>query len=281
MVTSSLDRCHATSTCPKIFETLGSAEFWGLRGSPDFVGTDGHDIPLPPNVRRYYFPGTRHGGGSGAFTLAPLPVSGCVLSADEAPEWEQLPALLVDLTDWVVKGTAPPVSQYPRLADATLTTPDNVAHRFPRIPGDPGPAGLLNPFLDYDFGSGFDPVHMRGTIAHVPPVVRRVLPSWVPQIDQDGNEMAGLKSVLFANPLGTYTAWNISARGFTKGQPCGGGLTGGFVPFARTRAERIANGDPRPSLEERYGDEASYLRRVEETARRLMRTGCFCQRTRS
>jgi hypothetical protein len=51
---------------------------------------------------------------------------------------------------------------------------------------------------------------------------------------------------------------------------CGGRLTCGFVLFARTRAERVANGDPRPSLEERYGDEASYLRRVEETARRLV-----------
>jgi hypothetical protein len=156
------------------------------------------------------------------------------------------------------------------LVDGTLTTPDDVARRFPRIPGDPGPAGLLNPFLDYDFGSGFDPVPMRGTITQEPPVVRRVLPSWVPQIDQDGNEIAGVKSVLVANPLGTYTGWNVSARGFTKGQSCGGGLAGGFVPFARTRAERIANGDPRPSLEERYGDEASYLRRIEETARRLV-----------
>lgn len=59
-------------------------------------------------------------------------------------------------------------------------------------------------------------------------------------------------------------------RGSTKGQSCGGGLIGGFVPFTRTRAERITNRDPRPSLEERYGDEGSYLRRIEETARALV-----------
>ena len=44
-----LDRCAATRTCPLIIEVLGSTEFWSLRASPDFVGTDNaKDIPLPP-----------------------------------------------------------------------------------------------------------------------------------------------------------------------------------------------------------------------------------------
>ena len=65
---SLLDRCTATRTCPKIVEAFGSAEFWGLRMSPDLIGTDArHDIPLPSNVRRYYYPGTTHGGGRGGF----------------------------------------------------------------------------------------------------------------------------------------------------------------------------------------------------------------------
>src|SRR5262249_61529453 len=63
-----LARCRAAGTCPKVFETFGSAEFWGLRMSPNLVGTRAdRDIPLPANVRRYYFPGTTHGGGAGAF----------------------------------------------------------------------------------------------------------------------------------------------------------------------------------------------------------------------
>ena len=52
-----LDRCRATETCPKIVETFGSSEFFNLRASPDLVGTRAdRDIPLPSNVRRYYFP---------------------------------------------------------------------------------------------------------------------------------------------------------------------------------------------------------------------------------
>jgi Alpha/beta hydrolase domain len=36
------------------------------------------------------------------------------------------------------------------------------------------------------------------------------------------------------------------------------------VPFARTKAERLASGDPRPSLEERYGNQEAYVQRIKE-----------------
>jgi hypothetical protein len=78
-----------------------------------------------------------------------------------------------------------------------------------------------------------------------------------------------VKSPLVANPLGTYTGWNRTARGFAAGQPCG--FSGGFIPFAEARAERIASGDPRLSLEERYGTHETYVRGVRETANRLVR----------
>ena len=57
--------------CPKILETFGSAEIWGLRQSYSLVGsTAKEDIALPPDVRRYYFPGVAHGGGQGGFSIA-------------------------------------------------------------------------------------------------------------------------------------------------------------------------------------------------------------------
>ena len=266
-----LDRCRATTTCPKIFETLGSAEFWGLRASPDFVGTDARaDIPLPSNVRRYYFPSTTHGGGNGAFTRTPAKSRAvCALPDNPAPESDHERALLAALAAWVMRGTEPPPSRYPRLADHTLTTPEDVAARFPRIPSAPTPEGMITPFLDYDFGPRFEPNDMRGELDSIPPRIRRVLPSRVPQIDRDGNELAGVKSPLVANPLGTYTGWNRTASGFAEGQPCG--FSGGFIPFAETRAERIASGDPRLSLEERYGTHEGYVRGVQATANRLVR----------
>jgi len=42
------------------------------------------------------------------------------------------------------------------------------------------------------------------------------------------------------------------------------------LPFAKTKAERLAKGDPRPSLEERYGSHAAYVQRVSEVVRELL-----------
>ena len=152
-----LDRCRASDTCPKIFETFGGIEFWFLRESPDLVGTDAKsDIPLPPNVRRYFFPGTTHGGGRGGFSaVAPKPPAACVLPANPNPESDTMRALTVDLVDWVTKGTEPPPSRYPRLADGQLAAATQAALKFPNIPGVPSPDGLVNPLYDYDLGPGF------------------------------------------------------------------------------------------------------------------------------
>ena len=88
-------------------------------------------------------------------------------------------------------------------------------------------------------------------ITRQPPLVKQVLPTLVPKVDADGNDVGGVPSVLRQAPLGTYTGWNVTAAGFDKGRICL--LNGSFIPFAKTKAERIASGDPRPSLEERYG----------------------------
>jgi hypothetical protein len=271
---SLLDRCAASSTCPKVFETLGSAEFWGLREALNFVGTSGRDIPLPANVRRYYFPSTTHGGGNGAFTrYPPRSRSVCTLPDNPAPESDHERALLGALVAWVRDGREPPPSRYPRVADRTLVPVESVAARFPRVGRlymggqQLSPAGKLLPILDYDFGPAFDANDMRGAIV-TPPAVRQVVPNLVPQIDRDGNELAGIKSPLVANPLGTYLGWNVTLSGFARGQQCG--FSGGFLPFAAVKREREANGDERPSLEERYGNHSAYVERVRKTTRQLV-----------
>ena len=171
---SLLDRCTASRTCPKIVEAFGSAEFWGLRMSPDLVGTDARtDIPLPANVRRYYYPGTTHGGGRGGFVIdaAPAP-PGCTLPANPNPQADTTRALTRALVDWVVRDTAPPDSRYPRLARGELVPPTAMAAAFARIPGARDPAPLLNPFLEYEFGPGLVLNDLTGVLRMAPPRVR-------------------------------------------------------------------------------------------------------------
>jgi len=267
---SLLDRCTATKTCPKIVEAFGSSEFWGLRMSPDLVGTDAkHEIPLPANVRRYYYPGTTHGGGRGGFALESGAQPGCVLPANPNPEADSTRALTADLVDWVVRGTEPPRSRYPRLDRGELVPADAKAMGFPKIPDAPDPGPLLNPLLEYDFGPGLVLNDLTGVLTNVPPRVVRVLPTLVPRTDADGNEkVEGVPSVLFQAPLGTYLGWNAFADGFFKGQGCG--FAGGYIPFAKTRAERERTGDPRPSLEERYSALDGYVERVKARAEQMV-----------
>ena len=265
-----LDRCRATETCPKIVETFGSSEFYNLRASPDLVGTRAdRDIPLPSNVRRYFFPGVSHGGGPGGFDPNPKQQSCCELTPNPNPSSDTLRALQTALVEWVVKGVLPPPSQYPRLDRGELVEPNWAAMGFPAIPGVPLPDGIITPLYEYDLGPHLHYNDLSGIVSMAPPAIRQVLPTLVPRVDTDGNEVAGVASTLHQSPLGTYTGWNTNATGFYKGHIRAN--AGGYIPFAKTKAERLASGDPRPSIEERYGSHDKYVAHVRAAAERLVR----------
>jgi hypothetical protein len=267
---SLLARCRASNTCPQIFETFGALEFWYLRESPNLVGTDAKsDIPLPSNVRRYFFPGTGHGGGRGGFSTSPAaPPNGCVLPANPNPEADTMAALRVAMVEWISKGVEPPPSRYPRLDRGELAPATKAAIGFPTIPGYPSPDGLVNPVYDYDFGPDLKYPDLTGAVSKLPPAIKQTLPTLVPTVDGDGSDVGGVPSVLRQAPLGTYLGWNITASGFQKGAICG--LAGSYIPFARTKAERAAAKDPRPSLEERYSTHQGYVEAVKKAAERAV-----------
>jgi hypothetical protein len=175
--------------------------------------------------------------------------------------------LTAALIDWVVKGTPPPPSRYPTLADGTLVAGTRAATEFPEIPGTH--LVDVNPVLDYDLGPQVAYNDLWGVVTRQPPAIKQVLPTLVPRVNSDGNELAGVASALHQAPLGTHFGWNVQPAGFFKGQLCG--FTGGYVPFAVTRAERLKAGDLRPSLEERYGTQEGYACVVRRGAQSLVR----------
>jgi Alpha/beta hydrolase domain len=128
--------------------------------------------------------------------------------------------------------------------------------------------------FDYDWGPDYDHSEANGVPTNAPPPIRHVIPMLVPRVDADGNELGGVPTVLNDAPLGTYLGWNITAgpadgakydgRPFHAEQLCN--YIGGMVPFAKTRAARLAAGDPRLSLEERYGTHAGYVAAVKPAA---------------
>jgi hypothetical protein len=275
-----LDRCSATKTCPKIVEMMGGTEAWALNLSTNWVGTSGDkDIPVPDNVRRYYIPSTPHGGGPGGFTLTPAAAPACpgpnfgrgMFAANPMPYTETTNAIRLHFREWVMHGTAPPPSRYPTLANGFLVDPTKEATGFPNIPGVPAgaPTGLINRTLDYDWGAGFNDLEGSGVASNVPPPIKQVIRMKAPRVDADGNELGGVPVVLREAPLGTYLGWNIVAAGFHKGRLCN--YAAGMIPFAATRAERMANNDPRLSLEERYRTHEGYVNAVKAAADKAVR----------
>jgi hypothetical protein len=284
---SIFSRCNANDTCPKVIEHFGSAEVYALKLTPEWIGTAGDaDIPLPRNVRRYYVPSSNHGGGAGGFAHMPATAGGpsCpgnnfgrgTLAANPVPHTEITNVLRVAMRDWVLNGTPPPPSRWPTLAGKTLVEANRKAMGFPAgVPGIPDsiflPENFAFPVFDYDWGPQFNHSEASGVPTNVPPPIRRAIPMKVPKVNADGNEIDGVPTVLVMAPLGTYLGFNITADGFHRGQVCN--YVGGYVPFARTRAERMASGDSRPSLEERYGSHEGYEAAVRAAAEKAFAEG--------
>ena len=266
-----LHRCNLTqfNTCPKVMETYGGPEMWYSRGSVGIAGTKGtEDLPLPSNVRRYYHPGTTHGGGAGGFTLGTASTNPNSLAANPNPESDTNRALHVAMIQWVVNNVAPPPSKYPRVSDKTLVAATSAALGWPAIPNTPTPDGVMNSVLDYDYGPQFRYNDGSGVYTNVPPTIKQVIPTLAPKMDADGNEIAGVRSLLIQLPLGTYTGWNPIASGPLKGREAS--LSAGYIPFAATKAARIAANDPRPSIEERYSGLWDYYYRANAIASTLV-----------
>lgn len=258
------------ATDPLVFHVDTSNEFWQMKASLNVHDGRGAAVPIPDNVRLYLLASHPHGGGPGV-GFVPTGRGACeYVSNTYRSAAPVMRALLVALDAWADRGVEPPPSAYPDVRRGTLATVEEAARTFPAIPGVTFPA-VVNGLDALGFGPTFGPRGGRRTV--LPPVRGASYQVLVPTTDRDGHDVAGVRTPDVAAPLGTNTGWNLYAAGPRGRDLCA--LTGSFFPFARTRAERLAAGDPRPSLEERYGDHAGYVAAVRRaaddlTARRLL-----------
>ena len=253
-----LRRCLEDDTCPQILEANSSNEYWVKASSLLHTDTLGDDLPDPPNVRLYLFSSFPHSGGSRQRGHGICQQPRNTLAAEPV-----LRALLVALDAWVSSGAEPPASRIPRRTDGTLVEALPREHLgFPAIPGVHYD-GLLSTGDLLDFGPGAG----DGILSTLPPTVTEPYPALVPRTDADGNDLAGIRVPALAAPLATYTGWAVRAAGYAEGDLCD--AAGQEIAFAATRAERLAQGDPRPSIEERYGGRDGYVAAVEQAVRGL------------
>jgi hypothetical protein len=244
--TGAILKGHATD--PLVIETNSSTEYWQKGASLVHTDPTGrHDADLPPNVRVYMIAGTQHGGRPG---VDPSP-GPCVNPRNPHSATPALRALFAALEEWVTKEVEPPPSRVPRVADGTAVMAENL--RMPAVPSfaiAPG-ANQIVPPVDW-----VDP----------PARIDNVYGALVCAVDTDGNEVAGIRLPPIVVPLGTYTGWNVY-----QAQPNElADRDGSFIPFAQTKAAREETGDPRPSLEERYGKREAYVAKIKAAAEALV-----------
>ncbi len=274
--TGILTRCQKTNTCPKLFHAVTDTEYWQFTARSNTTDALGkRDVEIPDSVRIYHMAGNQHGTHSPSSPL-PTEVGICEELPNANTYTYTIRALMVHLQQWVATGAAPPPSGYPRVADATLVPYEKFV--FPKIPGVVGTegkpiagseTGVYNTRIVFDRGPRFNAQDLSGIIDTEPPRVVAIYPPLVPQIDADGNAVGGVRSPVLQAPLGTYTGWNVRRAGFGEGDACS--TSGSYIPFPVTAADRVAAGDPRPSLEERYTNRAGYVKTVTAGVSALVR----------
>jgi hypothetical protein len=246
-----LDRCDAAGVTPCIFYTNTSTEYWNRASSLSHTDVMGDaDVPIHPSVRIYHFASTKHGPGDvpekPRKTAPPNPVNFRYAHR----------ALLVALDRWVREGIEPPESRYGRISDGTLV--DAIDMKFPTIPDLSLPKRMRRP-LRLDWGARWG----DGIIDLEPPALGSPLGVRVPQVDDDGNEVAGIRMPEVVAPLGTFTGWQFRSNGATDALA---GLDGMWIPFALDASK----GDSRRSISERYRSREEYLGYVVQAALALV-----------
>jgi hypothetical protein len=262
------ERCTATNTCPKRFEVNTSNEYWVKAGSLLHTDTHGRDLKDPEHVRFYLISGTSHGVGN----VNSMGV--CQQFLNPTSPYALHRALLVALDEWVSTGKEPPRSQVPRHANHTAfalpvagsqtgVVPPAVLG-WPTIPGVTY-NGLITTRYLLDFGPDLD----QGIVSVYPPSVagRPAYPIFVSKVDKDGNELAGVRLPPVEAPIATTTGWGLRRAGFSENEGCES--NGQHIALPRTKAQRLASGDPRRSLEERYKDHDGYVKEVRQAAEKL------------
>ena len=248
-----LMQCEKSHTCPRIVHLDSDTEFWQGRDSLAFTDTNGRPLALPENVRAYMMSGLAHNPAPNWNTRG-----NCQQIQNSMNYAPYARALLVALDRWVTEGVAPPPTTFPNLKSHTLLTLAKVQASYPAIPGAP-------------FSPLSNQLQVTDSKSMPPEASGPANPLFFPPVDADGDPQGGIVLPEIAVPIATFSGRNVRAEGFSAGELCG--LSGSYIPFAATKQERLANNDPRLSLEERYKSAQDYADKRKHAVDALVQQG--------
>ena len=252
---------HNPAHAPKTFYINTGYEYWGRAASLIHISVDGtKDVEPLQNERIYHLASGQH------FVSRRFPPqqqnNSKVFRGNPLEFKVNYRALLVQLVNWVKDDAPPPPSAYPRIDSNTLVSVDKVA--FPKISGATFPE-VIHVAYRADYG----PRWFQGSVDNQPPNLGRSFPCLVSQVDEFGNEIAGLRNVEVRVPLATYTPWSLRAE-FAGGKNELIDFRGNFIPLPRTDEEKAQMDDPRPSILSLYQSRDDYLNKIREAAESLI-----------
>ncbi len=265
-----LDALDVDGSVPKIIYTDTAAEYWRGDAALSHIHTDGTtDLPEHPMTRRYLFASTQHVAGYPGQSRANEAVNIVTRYPMNVIDYRPLlRAALVHLDAWVRKGLEPPPSMHPRVADGTAVTRDEVLEYFSGLPGFVPPQADRLPFVrTVDMGGD-----ESAGIARFPAREGDFYPALVSALDANGNEVAGIRLPDVEEPIGTHAGWNPRDPDIGASEQIVP-MSGLTLGFCIDEAERKSADDPRPSLAERYLDEADYEARARAAAKALAHSG--------
>lgn len=241
---------------PKVITVNSASEYWRADGSLGHISTDGlTDLDDPPGIRTYSLAGVDHlGGTSLPFELPggprnfvdPTPISRAILELTRA---------------WVVDGIEPPPSRVPRVSDGTAVERRVVLDRFEVLPTVPVPTEAQ---LAQRHSLAAGPDADRG-IARLPIGIGEPFAALVSDVDDDGNEIAGIRHPEVSVPVASHTGWNVLLAEGTRWEALAV-LAGNSHPLPG----RAGTNDPRTPIESRYTSRDDYLARVRAAAEDLV-----------
>jgi hypothetical protein len=250
----------------KIFFVNTGAEYWRGDASLIHISSDGKkDLSSPKNSRIYHLSSCMHGPGLWPLTDTQdadgMKAQNYFNSIDYTP---LMRALLVNLDQWVSKDIDPPPSSHPKISEGTAVDPNFLREKFSKIP-------IKFP-EHYSYPRKMNFGNNEEIIEKIPPDHGKHYGSMVSDVDDDGNEVAGIKHPDVAIPLATSTPWNL--RHPDVGAPyqiigLTGGPRGSTVPFKKKK--NTNSEDLRLSIEERYNSKKEYLEKISEYSKKMIR----------
>lgn len=239
---SAYEKAKSSGTRPRIMILNSSTDYWTRGASLLHTDVSGvSDLDIDEDVRIYMASGMTHTDSRMAFLER---------------------ALLVALDRWVSSGIMPPDSEVPKISDGSLVSLDEWKQNFPAVPGLRIPDSYYRP-LRLDPGKRWE---KDGIADIVPPLVSGYYNALIPQVDVDGNDIAGIKLPEVKVPIASNCGWELRDPGFSNTLKRNSGKD---WLFCLSEEERIKKEDPRKSIYERYPEKNVYIREYEEALNEL------------